>query len=88
MKSLAVAAALATLGGCAASPSPDPAQDLEVVADAGAEAAPRVRTYCPVGERPVFFVGSAEECQTIRFDCPPTTHYVGGEACGCGCDPD
>lgn len=40
---------------------------------------------CPVGERPLFWVGTPRECETIRFDCPQGTVLV-QDACGCGCD--
>lgn len=83
MKILAAFALLAI--GCANSPTPsDPIQDQDqTTSDA---ACPRVKEYCPPNRRPLFFVGSVDECQTIRFDCPAGTHYVADEECGCGCD--
>lgn len=75
------------VAGCANSPPSDPVQDQDqTVDDAGDASCPRVREYCPPNRRPLFFVGSPFECQTIRFDCPAGTHYVGDEECGCGCD--
>lgn len=79
---------VALSAACANSPPSDPTQDQDqTVTDAGIEErSPRVLVYCPPNQRPLFFVGSPDECAVIRFDCPPTTHYVADEACGCGCD--
>lgn len=88
-----ILAVLAVVAGCArpvdVEPPGPPPRPLEAAApaqDASLERADGV-LVCPADKRPTFFVGTPEECETIRFDCPPTTHLVEGD-CGCGCDVD